>query len=56
MTVQITWHLIVMIVITVLIIVQIGRDLDNDGLDLSFALWGLILVVIWAVYGGIVWW
>lgn len=55
MTIQITWHLIVMIVITVLIL--IGMFSESDGyVDVSSIMLFCILVVMWLIYGGIVFW
>lgn len=56
MEVEITWHLVMMLIFSVTIIMQMGRGLEEDGLDFSFMFWLIILVVVWSIYGGIVWW
>lgn len=58
MMVTLSWHLILMVVVTILFIIWIVRQFDE------YEDWGiltalptlLLLLVIWAVYGGIVWW
>ena len=52
MGITLTWHLLVMIVLSVLLIIGMIKEYE----DYSFALFGFLLVVLWAVYGGIVYW
>lgn len=54
MEIRLTWHLLVMIVITVILIIRMFKT--DGGLDMSFGFFGIILVVIWLIYGGIVLW
>jgi hypothetical protein len=49
------WHLIVMIVITIFLLVSIFRE-SEFGLDLSGFFYGAIIVIMWAIYGGIFLW
>lgn len=58
MTVEVSWHLVLMIVVTLLFVFWIFRQFEDSG-D-----WGILtafptflfLIVLWAIYGGIVWW
>lgn len=54
MEITLTWHLLVMIVITVLLLIGIFKE--RDGLDLSSVFYLVILLIIWLVYGGIFLW
>lgn len=54
MTITLTWHLILMIVVSIILLI---RALSDDvGLDFSLFFYGIIVVIIWSVYGGIFWW
>lgn len=55
MEIKLTWHLLVMIVITVILIIKAFKESDY-GLDFSGFFYGVILVVLWLIYGGIVLW
>lgn len=55
MEIKLTWHLLVMIVITVILIVKMFRE-QEGGLDLSAFFYGAIILIIWAIYGGVFLW
>lgn len=57
-TVTITWHLILAILINVAIILGVMMWAGDDKYGCAFGLVFIVLVttIIWAVYGGIVWW
>lgn len=52
--ITIHWHLIVMIVITVLLLIGVLKD--RDGLDITPLFYLFIIVILWLVYGGIYFW
>lgn len=55
MQIQLTWHLILMIVLWVFLIVRIFTD-SESGLDFSAFFYGILIVITVVIYGGIVWW
>ena len=57
-TITITWHLIMIIVINLAIVWAVMVWAGDDNLGCAFGLIFLVLVsaIIWSVYGGIVWW
>jgi hypothetical protein len=57
-TVTITWHLILAILINVAIILGVMKWAGDDVYGCAFSLIFLVFVtaLIWAIYGGIVWW
>lgn len=55
MTIQLTWHLLLMIVISIILIIRIFKE-SEFGLDLSGFFYGAILVVAWSIYGGFFLW
>ena len=57
-TLTITWHLIMVIVINVVIILGVMKMGGDDVYGCAFGLIFLAFVtaLIWAIYGGIVWW
>lgn len=55
MEITITWHLLVMIVITVLLLVGVFKGSDGE-LDFSSFWYVAIIVIIWLVYGGVFLW
>jgi len=55
MSITITWHLILMIIISIALIIRIFID-SEGGLDFSSFFYGIIIVIIWAIYGGIFIW
>lgn len=58
MVVELTWHLILMVVVTIVFFLWIAawlKDEDGWGFLVAAPLF-LLLCVIWAIYGGIVWW
>lgn len=55
MQITVTWHLILVIVISIILIIGIFRE-QEYGLDFSAVFYGLIIVIIWLVYGGIFIW
>ena len=65
-TINLTWHLIVMLILQVIIICRWlyiksteegGRYLGKGFVsDLAFIFYGFISIVGWLIYGGIVWW
>lgn len=54
MEIKLTWHLLIMIVVSVILIIRIFKQ--EDGLDMSFWFYGIILVIIWLIYGGVFLW
>lgn len=55
MAIQITWHLILVIVISIILIIGFLSG-DDSPLDFSGFFYALILVIVWLVYGGIFIW
>lgn len=57
-TITITWHLIMTIVINLAIVWAVMAWAGDESWGCAFGLLFLVLVsaIIWAVYGGIVWW
>lgn len=56
MTIVLTWHLILMFIITVVFVIWMF-SFDSDAFSfLAQIPIFLLLVLIWAVYGGINWW
>lgn len=57
-TLTITWHLIMTIIINVAIILGVMKWAGDDKFGCAFGMLFLALVtaIIWAIYGGIVWW
>ena len=57
-TLTITWHLIMVIVINVVIILGVMTWADGDSLGCAIGaiFVALVTALIWAIYGGIVWW
>lgn len=55
MTIEVTWHLILMLLLSISLIVGMFRDID-DGLDFTFFFFFAILAISWLIYGGIVFW
>jgi len=55
MQITLAWHLILMVVITIILMLRMFSEQDS-GLDLSSLFFGTIIVVIWLIYGGIAWW
>lgn len=53
--ITITWHLLLMIIITVILGTRIFGDSDGD-LDFSGALCFILIVLMWLIYGGIFLW
>lgn len=53
--ITITWHLLLIIVITVILGIGIFGDSDGD-LDFSGILYFILIVLIWLIYGGIFLW
>lgn len=56
--VTITWHLILAILINVVIILGVMMWAGDDKFGCAFGMIFLTFVtaLIWAIYGGIVWW
>lgn len=55
MTIEITWHLVLIIIISIVLIIGIFKEADG-GLDFSAFFYGVVLMVVWAIYGGIFIW
>ena len=57
-TVTITWHLIMTIIINIVIILVVNKWAGDNPFGCAFGLIFLAFVtaLIWAIYGGIVWW
>lgn len=55
MTITITWHLVLVIVISIILLISIFRE-QEGGLDLSAFFYGTILLIVWLIYGGIFFW
>ena len=57
-TVTITWQFIITIVINIAIVIGVMKWAGNDKFGCAFGMLFLALVtaIIWAIYGGIVWW
>lgn len=55
MYIEITWHLILVILIQIGLIVFFFRTLD-DWIPLFPMVAIFLSIFLWAVYGGIVWW
>lgn len=53
--ITITWHLLLMVVITVLLIIGMFKDSDGS-LDFGGILYFIVLVLAWLIYGGIFLW
>jgi hypothetical protein len=57
-TLTITWHLIMTIVVNIAIILGVMKWAEDNPLGCAFGMIVLAFVtaLIWAIYGGIVWW
>lgn len=55
MGVTLTWHLILMVIVTVVLIIKMFTE-QEGGLDFSTVFYGIILVILWLIYGGIALW
>lgn len=53
--IHIHWHLVLYIVIIVFLLVKSG---DDDGRDYGFGclIYGVLIIFVTLVYGGIFWW
>lgn len=64
MEIQLTWHLLIVIVLSIFIIIVAFKEGDLDFISLLFLillsfkliLYLIILIVSWGIYGGIVYW
>gem|GEM_PF-3317577 len=54
MAINVTWHLILVVVISIILIVNAFKS--EQGLSFNGIFSILILAIIWAVYGGIFIW
>lgn len=52
--ITVTWHLLLMIVISVILVMAFFRE--REGLDFSFVFYGVIFIIIWLSYGGVFIW
>lgn len=55
MEITLTWHLILMIFVSIILIMGIFKE-EEGPLDFSNMIYLPILVIIWLIYGGIVIW
>lgn len=54
MTINVTWHLILVIVISIILIIGVIKN--EEGLDFSSFIYAFLLVVLLGIYGGIFLW
>ena len=54
MEITLTWHMIVMIVVTVCLVRGLSKE--RNDLDFGGIILFLIIVCLWAIYGGIFLW
>ena len=54
MEIKLTWHLLVMIVVTIYLLFKVFKE--EGGLDFSAVFYGSLILIIWAIYGGITLW
>lgn len=52
--ITLTWHLLVMIVITVLLLIGVFKE--ADGMDFTPVICILLLIALWGIYGGVFLW
>lgn len=55
MEITVTWHLVLLIILTITFIVRIFKESESD-LDFTPTLNIIVLVIVWAIYGGIFIW
>lgn len=55
MTIELTWHLILMVIVSVILIVNMFAG-EEGPLNLNSFFYGFILVILWLIYGGIALW
>jgi|GEM_PF-2464464 len=56
MVITLTWHLVIMILISIFIIAALFKGSEDIGDFFSSCLGLGILIILWLIYGGIVWW
>ena len=53
--IEITWHLLLMIVVTVFLVIGMFKS-GESAMDFNGYFIAVVIIILWAVYGGIVIW
>lgn len=58
MTITLTWHLIMMLIISIIFVLFMAQQAfeHGDWAIMTIIPIFLVLCLIWGIYGGIVWW